>query len=667
MKRLSFVIVDDFSIENTKLMLIRQNPTNGMKDDNKQTRRRFLKATGGIAAAAALAGCSGGSGTNSNGSGGGNNSGGGGGNASGSGDKSTKAGGESGGSKSEGTQQSDIKADPSKTLQLINATITTLDPIAATDTASGRVIQQMFDALMMYPDANTAVEPKLTSDYSTSKDNTTYTFKLKDATFHNGKEVTAQDFIYAWERLAQSENSKRAYFILDSVGVKHETMKKGGDEVYKPNSLALSAPDKKTLKVELTEPFHSTLAMFAYTAFAAVPEGLVGDIKGVSGKVPYKKFANGPIGAGPFKFKKYEPGTQAEVERFDDYYDGKASIAGVHWQVIAKSTAQYQYSIGKNSDVAQIPTAQYDPSKITIKRGPDDQGRKFGTYGPLKNGETTSYTKVPTINTYYLGFNMIKVPKPVRQAFAYVANQKQLTEQVFKGRGQPAYHLTPPAIYPSGAKAYKKHAKQNYPYGYNKLQISKARKVMKDAGYGPNNKFTVNWTQYQDPTWLKLGKLFRDQLSSAYINMKINQADFSTLLERGRSGKLGVYTLGWVADWPAPDNFLQLLNPPQTDTSKPAPLSYINWEPKYGDAAKKAEKAYDKILKNTGPTDKAQKIRNKAYVTMEEANWEDVGFLNLYHQVSERFEYDWVDINTFGAMDKSRQKYESVKIAKNRG
>src|SRR5699024_7104247 len=290
--------------------------------------------------------------------------------------------------------------------------------------------------------------------YSTSGDNTKYTFKLKDAKFHNGDTVTAQDFIYAWERLAQSDNSKRAYFILDSIGVKHETMKKDGDEVYKPNTLAVSAPDKKTLKVELDEPFHSTLEMLAYTSFAAVSKGLVGDIKGVSGSMGYKKFANGPIGAGPFKFKSYESGTQVEVERFDDYHGGKASIAGVHWQIIPKSTAAYQYSMGKNSDLVSMPTAQYDPSKIKIERGPDDQGREFGTYGPLKSGETVGYTKVPTINTYYVGFNMAKVPKAVRQAFAYVANQKQLTEQVFKGRGEAAYHLTPPAIYPGGAKAY---------------------------------------------------------------------------------------------------------------------------------------------------------------------------------------------------------------------
>jgi peptide/nickel transport system substrate-binding protein len=180
-----------------------------MTDDSDLSRRRFLQATGSTAAAAALAGCSGGGG----GSGSGNGNG---------GQASNDTGGTNGSGGGESQRQ--IEADPSKTLELINSSITTFDPIAATDTASGVVIQQMFDGLMNYPEANTAVEPLLASDYQVSEDFTTYTFTLKEgAQFHNGDPVRAQDFAYAFERLAGSENSSRDYFILDSLGVEAET------------------------------------------------------------------------------------------------------------------------------------------------------------------------------------------------------------------------------------------------------------------------------------------------------------------------------------------------------------------------------------------------------------------------------------------------------------
>jgi ABC-type oligopeptide transport system substrate-binding subunit len=253
----------------------------------------------------------------------------------------------------------------------------------------------------------------------------------------------------------------------------------------------------------------------------------------------------------------------------------------------------------------------------------------------------------------------------VRKAFAYVANQQTLTQQVFKGRGVPAYHITPKPIYPGGAQQYEQHAQQNYPYGYNQVQLDQARQVMEQAGYGPNNPYTVQWTQYQASSWLQLGKLFRDQLSSAHIQMEIQQAPFSTLIERGRNGQLEVYTLGWIADWPAPDNFLQLLNPPQTDTSSQAPLSYVNWDDN-GDSAQQAAQAYQKISNNQAPTQQAQRARNQAYVTMEEANWSDVAMLPLYHSLGERFAYNWVDIPPYGGMGPSRQKKDEVKIAAQR-
>jgi peptide/nickel transport system substrate-binding protein len=52
---------------------------------------------------------------------------------------------------------------------------------------------------------------------------------------------------------------------------------------------------------------------------------------------------------------------------------------------------------------------------------------------------------------------MEKVPKAVRQAMAYVINHEQFITNVFKERGEPAFHLTPPQAYPGGAEAYNQY------------------------------------------------------------------------------------------------------------------------------------------------------------------------------------------------------------------
>ncbi|PSQ09579.1 peptide ABC transporter substrate-binding protein, partial [Halobacteriales archaeon QS_7_68_65] len=182
-----------------------------MNDDNRQTRRRFLKATGGAAAGVALAGCSGGG----DGSGGNDSGGDGGGDGTTAGDAGgddtatpgddTATSGEgnaSGDGNESGSQETQqMEANPDATLQLINSTMTTLDPIASTDTASGRVVQQLYDALMNYPNGQASVEAQLAEGYELSDDQTTYTFNIKqDAQFHNGDQVTAQDFVYSFER-----------------------------------------------------------------------------------------------------------------------------------------------------------------------------------------------------------------------------------------------------------------------------------------------------------------------------------------------------------------------------------------------------------------------------------------------------------------------------------
>lgn len=163
-----------------------------MTDNDSLSRRRFLQATGGAATTVALAGCSGGGG-----SGGGNNT-------------------------SNTTNQSpNPEGDASNTLQLINSTISTLDPVAADDTASGVVIQQMFDGLTNYPNGQIEPETLLATDYQVSDDYLTYTFTLKEGVqYHNGDELTAQDIVYSFERLAGSDNSVRQYFILESLGVR---------------------------------------------------------------------------------------------------------------------------------------------------------------------------------------------------------------------------------------------------------------------------------------------------------------------------------------------------------------------------------------------------------------------------------------------------------------
>jgi ABC-type transport system substrate-binding protein len=624
-----------------------------MTDTDNLSRRRFLQGTGAAATAAALAGCTG------DGDGG---------------EETTTSSTEDTGDEGDGgdstttTEESEI--DPSKTVRTTSSTMSTLDPIKATDTTSGSNIQNIFDALTNYPNGQTNVEMLLATDLETANNGATLTFTLKEGvTYSNGDEVTAQDFVYAFERLAASSNSRRKGFILSTLGVSHETettTNEDGDEVetYVSGTLAVEAEDDYTLTIELDEAFYAATSMLAYTSFSAIPEGLVGDIEGYDGQMDYQEFATtNPVGSGPYTLETWNQSSEIVLSAKDSYHAGEIRNAGINKAVFNEVNPAYTYAtVNVNSDYPSVPSSRYQPDNRNFE-GTDDRARKYGTYGPLENDLTADYYEVATLSTYYLGFNCEAVPKPVRQAVAYAFSQQTLVNEIFPTPAQQAYHFTPPAIFPNGPSNYTEQA-QDYKYGYQTgPQLDQARQVMEDAGYGSDNQFslTFNMTSGAASGWGgDLFTLLRDQLTTAHIQMELESADWSTYLNQGRNGNFELFYLGWIADYPGADNFLGLAYPPNTDTSQSAPLGYINWTEDNGDMAGQAREGWNMIQDNYAPGQ--QEGRAEGGMMMEEAIEEDAVYIPMIHGISQMYKYQWVDEPRFGAMGGSRQKDHTTGI-----
>jgi len=622
-----------------------------MTDTDNLSRRRFLQGTGAAATAAALAGCTG----------------------DGDGDDDTEE--TTTPDDDTTTDDGEVDVDPSKRVRSLNiGTMDTLDPIASTDTTSGRNIQDIFDTLTNYPNGQTNVENLLATNLETSNGGATLTFTLKEgATFNNGDEVTADDFVYSFERLAASSNSRRASFILDTLGVQHETRTETQEndegeeeevEVYESGTIAVTAEDDYTLTIELDQPFYAATSMLAYSSFSAVPEGIVGDIEGYDGQMDYETFANEePVGAGPYVLDSWEQASEVSLDARDDYHGMDPRNAGIDRAIFNESNPRYTYAtVNVNADSPYIPTAQYDPDLRNFE-GTDDRGRRYGTYGPMDNDLTAKYYEVATLSVYYLGFNMESVPKAVRQAVAYTFSQQTFTNEVYPAPAQPAYNFTPPSIFPGGPEEYTSRA-EDYSYGYQTgPQLDQAVSVMEEAGYGPDNRFSMafNMPSGTSSSWgSDLFTLLRDQLTEAYIDLELQSADWNAFLNSGRQGNFDMYFLGWIADYPGADNFLNLAYPPATDTSESAPMSYINWSEDTGDAAADATEGWDMIQNNYGTGQ--EEGRAEGGQMMEDAIEEDVAFIPMIHGITQGYDYQWVDSPRVGAMGGSRSKSNSIGI-----
>ncbi|WP_049912768.1 ABC transporter substrate-binding protein [Natrialba hulunbeirensis] len=546
-------------------------------------------------------------------------------------------------------------------LNRINSTMTSLDPIQSTDTASGEVINQIYEGLTYFPNGGAEVENLLAEEVDISDDLLTYTFTLKEAEYHDGTELTADDFVYAFRRLAESENSERANFILGDIflAIEHET---DDDGAVVPESIGAEAVDDRTFEITLRSANPNALDLLSYDSFSAIPEGIVGDIEGYDGEYEHGEFASEvAVGTGPFEFDSWDPDAEAEVSTFDDYHGSVANIDGVHWQILEDDTAHFTYAMNRSADVFSIPTADYDQSLIDAET--DDEGREIGEYGPVENGDMLDYVGVPQLSTYYFAFNAPSVPVEIRQAVAYVLNREDLVQDIFQGRGEEAVTFTPPGAFPGGPERRDEFI-EDYPYELFENDRDAARDLIEQAGYDDDDPYELTLTTYESEVFQEAGRYLRDNLAGLGVDLQLEETPFATLQEQGENGNLEFYSLGWTWSWPAADYGMFGFEPENTNTSlMPGDASgyYLDWHEEDSDASAMAQEAWETVEANPEP-EEGQEARNEAYIDMEQAIWDDAVMLPLYHEIAEQFNYQHVDIEPFGTMGDYLQRYNNVTL-----
>ena len=618
------------------------------------TRRSFLAAAG-TGVAAALAGC--------------------GGNAPDETATESPTDEPEGGSEDTATEEPEGTPQSGGTLQMMaTGSIQTLDPISAKGSGAG--YNQYNQQLMMFPDGEYPPEAALATDYELSDDKKTYTFTLReDATFHNGDDVTAQDVVYSYRRLAESDNSRNKDDIVgETMTIDHEKDaslappedEKTLDDIV-PGSLAVEAVDDYTFEMTLRSAFSWTPFQIAGGTFAILPENSVGDIEGYDGEYSYNEFfstaGDGPAfaGAGAFEVDTWSKGDAITLSAYDGYYGTQPQIDEIVYTVVPDGNARLNRFENGNADILEgMPTASFTPSNVTIE---EDQGAKeIGTYD--LGGQTVNYGQIPALTTEYLVFNTLKVPIPVRKAFAYALNQHSVAENVYKGTATPAYHIVPPAAYPtfeegvSPSETYDRHAEEGYesnlegaadgyPYGYAETDLESAKQVMEDAGYDSNNTFEITATTISgNSAYQRVFTRLQSKLRQAHIEMDVTEASFGTIISQAINGSMEVFALGDGMEYPGPENFLRFLWGGSPSTQ------FTRWgaEDSYYDESLR-EQTMEAWQGNYAADDATAESQVEAFQTVEEGNWLSMQELPIVNPASQRFWHQGVDVEMYGVME----------------
>src|SRR3989442_1189248 len=177
----------------------------------------------------------------------------------------------------------------------------TLDPTFLTDTYGRAVVSQIFDGLVQF-DTELNPMPAIAEFWEASYDERIWTFTLRQGVrFHNGREVTAHDFVYSFSRFLKSQKSVPVGEFSRHVQGAQAFMQGKTQHVE-----GLKALDRYTLQLVLEEPLAPSLLLLALANAYVVPQEEAERQGG--------HFGRSPVGTGPFKFVRWEQNKEVVLE-----------------------------------------------------------------------------------------------------------------------------------------------------------------------------------------------------------------------------------------------------------------------------------------------------------------------------------------------------------------
>lgn len=423
-----------------------------------------------------------------------------------------------------------------------------IDPYNAQETEGMQVTQAIFDSLTTFDDLDpTKVLPAAAESWSSNDDATVWTFKLNpNGKFSDGTPVTANDFVYAWNRIANPETVNTSTGKADpSIISYHLGFVKGFDDVAggKADTMSgLKAVDDTTLEVTLSQPFADFEYVVGHPSLCPVPQKLVEEGVEVDGKtVAYGEM---PIGNGPFKMAEpWKHNQEIKVVRNENYVGDAAYLDGVDFRIFKDPETAYTEFEAGNLDFTQIGEGKIKDAET--KYGASEDGFTVNPGKQVLLGAETS--------TYYLilnNKNEFLKNKDFRKAVSLAINRQAICDLVFEGTREPADNILPP-----GMTGYKAGA-----WADSKYDVEAAKKALADAGYPegkglPTFKLSFNSGGGHE----KIMELVMADLKAIGIKSEFQSADFPVYLKQLDEGKHEIARLGWVADYPIAYNFLYAL------------------------------------------------------------------------------------------------------------
>ncbi len=399
----------------------------------------------------------------------------------------------------------------------------TLDPAIARETTSHLYVNSIFSGLVRFS-SNLSLEPDLAERWDVDAAGVVYTFTLRDGiAFHDGRPITADDIKYSIERATDHDlHSDTAPLYLGDIVGAREKMEGEAAEVS-----GVKVVDARTVRITIDSPKEYFLAKLAFPSSAVV------DRQTVEPLGPDWWMSKDINGSGPFKLRRWDREEVIILQRFDDY----------HTPVSLEYLISPAVALPGANGLDMYNTDAWDALSVRLS-SLDRLRRDAALSGQLREYEQ--------LTTYFVVMDGTRPPfddPKVRRAFAMAFDRERFIKEVYEGNVELANGLLPPGIpgfseslegIPFDPEAARQLlAESRYADSFPEITFSAV-----DADGSP-----LESVQFMLAAWAEeLGV----EVQTDLLAPDVYYYQLEEVAEH-------LFSYGWVADYPDPENFLDLL------------------------------------------------------------------------------------------------------------
>lgn len=397
-----------------------------------------------------------------------------------------------------------------------------LDPALALDDGSVIVIRQLFGGLVsLSPELD--VIPELAHSWEILAGGSEYLFRLRDnIRWSDGTPVTADDFVYSWLRVLDP--------ALGSLNVRQMFDIKGAEEYHAGNATAqqvgIEAIDALTLRIELKNPLSYFPQLLSYSCFSPVSK------RAIEANKSNWTAPENLITCGPFQLANWKEHGLITLTRNPDY---QGSFTG--------NLSQIELYVDRLTPKAQL--ARYDADEFDVL-----DLWMFAQHKHIQQQYPAEFFSVPKFKVNSLSFNTQKPPfndVRVRRALAMSFDREVLAQVVFSGDRVPAAG----GFVPPGMPGHTPNLALPF-------DPDQARYLLAEAGF-PDGRNLPPVELLTKPLWKPTIDYLRQEWHKQLnINIRWRQMPIEDLLAQVDKDPPAIFSIGWVADYPDPDNMLRV-------------------------------------------------------------------------------------------------------------